>query len=227
MAGVREKGVIVAIDGPAGAGKSTVAKLLARSLGYTLVDTGAMYRAVALAALDRSVDLDDGDALAVVARALTLAFVDGLLHVDGRSREAELRSARVGDAASRVSRFGPVRDALLGQQRALGRQGGVVLEGRDIGTVVFPDAEAKFFVTASDEERARRRFLELAARGETVDHGNVLGEIKERDRRDRERAVAPLRQADDALLVDTTGRSIEEVVESLRREVIARAQPSD
>jgi cytidylate kinase len=211
----RAKGIVVAIDGPAGAGKSTISKLVAARLGYTLVDTGAIYRAVALLSRRRGIAWDDGASLGALARGLRVEFVDGALVVDGERPGDALRTAEMGLGASRVSAHPEVRAALLGVQREMGRDGGVVLEGRDIGTVVYPDAELKVFLVASDEERARRRMVELEARGEAVTLSRVLQEIRERDRRDEDRAVAPLRRAEGAELVDTTGRSIEELVEAL------------
>lgn len=212
---MRAKGIVIAIDGPAGAGKSTISRLVAARLGYTLVDTGALYRAVALVAKRRGIGWDDGAALGELARGLRLAFVEGALVVDGERPGDALRTAEMGLGASRVSAHPEVRAALLGVQRDLGREGGVVLEGRDIGTVVYPDAELKIFLVASDEERARRRMAELEARGEAVTLGRVLDEIRERDRRDEERAIAPLRRAEGAELVDTTGRTIDELVAQL------------
>lgn len=204
---------VVAIDGPAGAGKSTVARAVADALGYLLVDTGALYRGLALAARERGVDWDDGPALAALARQIELSFgPDGRLRIDGVDRDDDIRSPEMGQGASKVSAHPEVRQALLGIQRALGAAGGVVLEGRDIGTVVFPDAEVKVFLTAAPEERARRRVGDLARRGIQADYDEVLASIRERDERDERRAVAPLRPADDAWILDSTGLSLEEVV---------------
>ena len=163
---MRPRGVIVAIDGPAGAGKSTLSRRLAERVGYTLVDTGALYRAVALSARRRGVAHDDGPALGALASSLRFAYVDGQLEVDGERYGDALRTSETSAGASRVSAHAEVRSALLGVQREMGRAGGVVLEGRDIGTVVYPDAELKVFLVASDEERARRRLAELVERGE-------------------------------------------------------------
>ncbi len=224
--GKRARGVVVAIDGPAGAGKSTVARELARRLGYVLVDTGALYRGVALAARERGVDWQDGDALGALAGALRLGFEmapDGTprLTIDGRQRAAEIRTPEMSMGASHVSKHPPVRAALMGIQRRLGREGGVVLEGRDIGTVVFPDAEAKIFLTASAEVRARRRVEDLAERGIEADFETTLREVQERDAQDSQREVAPLKPAADSITVDTTGVPIGEVVRRL--EEIARS----
>ncbi len=207
--------MIVAIDGPAGAGKSTLSKRVAEALGYTLVDTGALYRAVALWAHRRGIAWDDGAALGAMTSTLRFAFVEGALEVDGERPGDALRTSETSLGASRVSTHPEVRAALLGVQRDMGREGGVVLEGRDIGTVVYPDAEVKIFLVASDEERAKRRLAELLARGEDATLGRVLEELRERDRRDEERAVAPLRMAEGATRVDTTGRTLDDLVGEL------------
>jgi cytidylate kinase len=223
---VSGKRIVVAIDGPAGAGKSTVARELASRLGYVLVDTGALYRGVALAARARNVDWSDGPALGALARTLDLEFrtaQDGKphLHVDGIDRERELRTPEMAMAASNVSRHPEVRQALLNIQRRLGHDGGVVLEGRDIGTVVFPDAEAKIFLTASPETRASRRVEDMGARGISAEFETTLREVRARDAQDEGRAVAPLKPAPDSVLVDTSGMSVEQVVDRLL--AIARA----
>lgn len=223
---MRPRGVIVAVDGPAGAGKSTLSRRLAERVGYTLVDTGALYRAVALSARRRGVAHDDGPALGALASSLRFAYVDGQLEVDGERYGDALRTSETSAGASRVSAHAEVRSALLGVQREMGRAGGVVLEGRDIGTVVYPDAELKVFLVASDEERARRRLAELVERGEAASLEGVLGELRERDRRDEERAVAPLRMAEGAIRLDTTGRTLESLVDELAalvRSAVARA----
>jgi cytidylate kinase len=220
----RARGFVVAIDGPAGAGKSTVSRRLADRLGYTLVDTGALYRAVALAAQRAGLSWEDGAAVGAMAHELArrgaIAWVrdaDGTSHLElhGTRPGPAIRTLEIGQGASVVSKHPEVRDALLALQRSLGAEGGVVLEGRDIGTVVFPDAEVKVFLTASDEERARRRRLELEAKGERPDEALVLAEIRERDRRDSMRPVAPLRQAEDAVRLDTSALREDEVVDRL------------
>jgi cytidylate kinase len=221
---------IVAIDGPAGAGKSTAARRLASRLGFAMVDTGAIYRAVALAASRDGIAFDDDARLAQLLPRLRIRFEPApgsgqRVLLDGEDVSAAIRTAPISLGASAVSARPVVRDALLGLQRRLAiAEGnrGAVLEGRDIGTVVFPDAEAKFFLTASAEERARRRHAELRARGEDVPFETVLAEQVQRDRDDSQRAVAPLRPADDALQVDTTGLSLEAVVERLAGEVVRR-----
>lgn len=211
---------VVAIDGPAGAGKSTVALKLAQHLGFLLVDTGALYRGIALSAMERGLDLDDGEALGHLANSLQLTFAQDAagpprLHIDGADRSADIRSPEVSDGASRVSRHSQVREALLGIQRNLGAAGGVVLEGRDIGTVVFPDAEVKIFLTADPAIRAGRRVTDLQARGVEVDLAQTMADLEQRDARDMERTVAPLRAASDAVQVDTSHMGLDAVVAQL------------
>lgn len=223
------KPFVVAVDGPAGAGKSTVSCGLARSLGFRYVDTGAMYRVVGVLAREQGLDLDDGEGLGSLCARLRIAFEDRPdgVHTwaDGRDLTAAIRSADAGQWASRVSALPEVRQRLVAMQRALGAEGGVVMEGRDIGTVVFPDAAVKIFLTASAAERARRRCEELAARGIRVDPATVEREIAERDARDRGREHAPLRPAADAVVVDTTDRTVEEVIAQLRALVDAARKP--
>ncbi|HWP64928.1 MAG TPA: (d)CMP kinase [Candidatus Limnocylindria bacterium] len=206
---------VVAIDGPAGAGKSSASRALAARLGFTYVDTGSMYRAVGLLAKERGIALDDDPALARLIDALRIDSAGERLVIDGRDLSAAVRSAEAGELASRVSTRPVVRERLVALQRAIGRRGDVVMEGRDIGTVVFPDAGLKVFLTASPEERARRRARELAARGEPADERQLAADIARRDRRDSERAHSPLRPAADAVIVDTTGMDLATVVDRL------------
>lgn len=219
--------IVVTIDGPAGAGKSTVAKQLAKRLGYRLLDTGAIYRAVALSAQRRAISWADAEACARIARDLDIRFdfVGEKNHVflGDEDVSAAIRTPEVSQGASQVSAHPPVRAALLELQRRLAAGGGVVVEGRDTGTVVFPQAEAKFFLTATEEERARRRVAELAATGAAVDYDQTLREIRERDQRDASRDVAPMKPAPDAVLVDSSTQTIEQVVDSLASVVQARA----
>lgn len=223
----REKPV-VAIDGPVGSGKTTVARLTAKRLGYVLVDTGAIYRCLALAARRARVDWQDGPRLAALAGAIGVSFEDGehgqRVLLDGADVSEEIRQPQISQGASKVSAHPEVRAALLGLQRRLGEHGGVVMEGRDIGTVVFPDAEIKIFVSGSPEIRARRRFDELVARGVQVDFDETLREVVERDRRDEQRAVAPLKPAADAEIVDSGPLSAEQVTDLIVSRVQAYLQ---
>lgn len=213
---------VVALDGPAGAGKSSVAIALARRLGLSYVETGAIYRAVAYVALVRGVSLDDGEALAGIAEELDIRFqLNGEVNqvwLFGEEVTSRLRANEVSTGASKVSAHPAVRAALLELQRKLGRQGaGSVLEGRDIGTVVFPESRHKFFVTASPEARARRRFLQLQAEGREVSLEQLVADIQKRDEADSKRAVAPMKPASDAVVVDTTGMTLEQVVDHITR----------
>ena len=211
--------MIVAIDGPAGAGKSTVAQRVARALGFQLIDTGAMFRAVAWQALERGVGVDDADGLEAVARSLEFSFAfEGEVNVarcNGEVLGAEIRTERVSAIASHVSAHPGVRSALLESQREMGRRHSSVLEGRDIGTVVFPGAEVKVFLTASSSQRAQRRAEQLRERGEAADVDAIQRDIEARDARDAEREHAPLKRADDAVAVDTTSMGVDEVVETI------------
>ena len=210
------KRLVVAIDGPAGAGKSTTARLLAERLGYDLLDTGAIYRTLALLARRLGIGWDDGPAVAALAEDLDIRFFldqgHNRVRVGDMDVSEDIRTPQISDGASRVSALPEVRAALLDLQRRLGAAGGVVVEGRDIGTVVFPRAEAKFYLTATAAERARRRTAELRAAGRPADEAEVLADIEARDARDMGRAVAPLRRADDAVEIDSSHLSRDEVV---------------
>jgi cytidylate kinase len=209
--------MIVAIDGPSGAGKSTLAKRIAKDLRFTYLDTGAIYRALALKILRRAVDLNDTATLSAMVNDTTIDLreTNGQLQVflDGEDVSASIRTPEVSQMASRASALAMVRHRLLDLQRALGRRGNVVAEGRDIGTVVFPDAQVKIFLNASIEERARRRCDELHAAGRAVSLNETIREMEERDKRDSERDLAPLRKADDAVALDSSGLTADGVAE--------------
>jgi len=211
------KPFVLAIDGPAGAGKSTTARGVARRLGLLHVDSGAMYRAVAWHALQRGVSLDDEPALVALVERTRIAPGPNGVTVDGASVEGAIRSAEAGEAASRVALHPGLRRSLVQLQRSFARPPGLVMEGRDIGTVVFPDADLKIFVSASPEARAERRYLELRSKGESADRSSIVAQIRERDRRDTERAASPLVRAPDAILLDTTCIGEEEQVDLASR----------
>ncbi len=210
---------VVTIDGPSGSGKGTVAKRVAESLGWQLLDSGALYRAVGLLALERGIPLHDHEALSALALALPITFhpgADGVsVHLEGRSRDADLRTEECGAAASAVAAVPAVRAALLARQRAFRQAPGLVADGRDMGTVVFPDAPFKVFLTASAEERAQRRHKQLMEKGVATTLAALLEEIQARDARDIGRSVAPLKAAEDALCIDSTGMSIGQVVQAV------------
>jgi len=207
--------MVIAVDGPAGAGKSTVARSLAERLGFTYLDSGAMYRCVALAALDRDADPDDPVAMGALASSLEIALDPGRVHLDGDDVSLAVREPRVSEAASRVSVHRAVREAMVARQREMIATGSYVTEGRDIGTVVSPDAPLKVYLTASPEERARRRALQTGENPEAV-----LAAQRERDARDEGREHSALRPAEDAVELDTTDLTLEEVVD--RIEALAR-----
>lgn len=207
--------LIVAIDGPSGAGKGTIAREVAARIGYRHVDTGAMYRAVAWKSVQEGLDLSDENAVAALAARAQIVVGDGAIAVDGHDVREAIRTPEIDAAAAAVARQPRVREVLIAQQRAMGADGGVVMEGRDIGTVVFPRAHVKIYLDASPEERARRRATDpahAAGRGGTAVR-DVASALAARDRSDSTRAVSPLAVAADAFVVDTTGVPIEEVVE--------------
>jgi cytidylate kinase len=210
----------IAIDGPAAAGKSTIGELLAQRLGYLYLDTGAMYRAVTWVALERGIDIADEEAIAALAEKVEINITrptvdDGrqyTVYANGQDVTWQIRQPEVDANVSPVSAYPGVRQALTEQQRRIGRQGRIVMMGRDIGTVVLPDADLKIYLGATVEERARRRHREILERGEEANYGEILASMRRRDKIDSEREAAPLRPADDAIIIDTTELSIAEVL---------------
>ncbi len=215
--------MIIAIDGPAGSGKSTIAKLVAKRLNYRYIDTGAMYRAVAWTAQKKGLSLTDETAMAELARSLKIEFVPGAdgqsVLVDGENATAHLKNETVGKGAATVAAQKSVREVLVARQRQIGETGNVVMDGRDIGTVVFPQANKKFFFVADAEERGRRRYEELKSKNPDLDLKIIIEEIQQRDHEDCNRKISPLVRAEDALEVDTTRLSIEEVADHVLKNI--------
>ena len=218
------KKVIIAIDGPSGAGKSTVGKMLAKELGYLYIDTGAMYRAIGLKAVREGVELKEGEALRNLCERTEVRLVQDnngfKVYLDNEDVSEAIRTPEMGMVASAVSAQPCVRERLLQLQRELGEGGGVVLEGRDIGTVVFPDAEVKFYLDAKVEERAKRRWLEFQAKGMETDLQKTIEDVAKRDYDDSHREIAPLKKAQDAVIVDSSGLGIDEVVALMKKKVL-------
>ncbi|MGP0173498.1 (d)CMP kinase [Pseudomonas sp. NCHU5208] len=213
---------VITVDGPSGSGKGTVCALLAKQLGWNLLDSGALYRLLAFAAGNHGIDLTNEEALKQLAAHLDVQFTDKRIVLEGEEVTDAIRNEQVGAGASMVASLPAVREALLQRQRAFREMPGLVADGRDMGTVVFSDAPLKVFLTASAEERARRRYLQLKGKGDDVNLASLLDEIRARDERDTQRAVAPLKPAADALVLDSTELSIEQVLERILSEVAAR-----
>ena len=214
-------GYNVAIDGPAGAGKSTIAKLVAKEKGYIYVDTGAMYRGLAIHFLNRGIDPEDREAVAEACRdaEVTIGYEDGVqqIYLNGENVASMLRAEETGNMASKTSAIPEVREKLLELQRSLAREKDVIMDGRDIGTNILPNADVKIYLTASVETRARRRYDELQEKGEDCSLEEISRDIRERDERDMTREIAPLKKADDAVLVDSSDMTIQQVVDEICR----------
>lgn len=212
----------IAIDGPSGAGKSTIAKKAAEKLGVDYIDTGAMYRAVGLKMRRENIQPADEKALKDMLDRTEINFIDGKIFLDGRDVEKDIRTPEISAAASECAQAASVREKLVAVQRKIGHEKSVIMDGRDIGTNVFRDAQFKFYLTAEPEERARRRFKELQERGENVNYQDILNDVKERDYRDTHRKLNPLKKADDAMEIDSTNMNIEEVVDEICTSILER-----
>lgn len=221
-----KRGPVIAVDGPAGSGKSTLARLLAEKLHFTYIDTGAMYRAVALRAYEQGIDIEDEDSLKNLCSKINLYFENkngiNRIFIDGDDYSEKIRTPFVSQLSSKVSSKKTVRDAMVRLQRLLAAKGSVIMEGRDIGTVVFPDANLKFYIDASPEVRGRRRYAELKEKGENVSLDTIIAEEKARDKQDSTREHAPLKKADDAVLIDTSNMNLEEVLNVMMKTVKER-----
>ena len=223
-----KKGLIIAIDGPAASGKSTTAQLLAQKLGYVYIDTGAMYRACALKAKKMGIDINDEESIRELLDDIDIRIENhnskNRIYLDGEDVSEDIRADDISALASAISAIPAVRYKMVELQRKMGEKGGVILDGRDIGTFVFPTAEVKFFLTASPEVRAKRRWLELKQKGVNKDFSEVLADLVKRDNKDSQRALAPLKKADDAIEVDTSNMTIEEQTDCLYQIICSRME---
>ena len=213
--------ITIAIDGPGGAGKSTIAKLVAKRLDIDYIDTGAMYRAIAYKTVNENIDTNEDKSIRTMLDDTEIDFIGGSIYLDGQCVDKQIRTPEISQMASKVSALGPVREKLVELQRKMGHEKSVIMDGRDIGTNVLTDAAYKFFMTASAEERAQRRYKELIEKGESVTFEQVLSDINQRDKNDMERELNPLRKAEDATEIDTTGLSIEEVADVILKNIVS------
>nr|WP_314495337.1 (d)CMP kinase [uncultured Peptostreptococcus sp.] len=204
--------LVIAIDGPAGAGKSTISKLIAKNLGINYIDTGAMYRAITYKCIKEDIDINDIQRVVDLCSRTDVDFVDNNIYLDGQRLDEEIRTLQVSSRVSDVAKIPQVREFLLEKQREIGKRSDVILDGRDVGTHIFPDTKYKFFLNASAQERGRRRYQELIDKGQSVALEEIIEDIKKRDHIDSTREVAPLVKADDAIEVDTTSMTIDQVV---------------
>ncbi|QSQ10121.1 Cytidylate kinase [Koleobacter methoxysyntrophicus] len=212
----------IAIDGPAGAGKSTIAKILAEKLGMNYIDTGAMYRAITLKAIENNIDFNDVSSLINLVNNTDIKISNGRIYLDSKDVTDKIRTPLVSQKVSKIAAISEIREKMICLQRELAENGNVIMDGRDIGTVVLPNASLKFFITATVEERAKRRFLELKAKGYDVNYDNIKKEILSRDEQDMKRKISPLKLAEDAIVIDTSNKEIEEIIQEILQQHITR-----
>ncbi|NPV42385.1 MAG: (d)CMP kinase [Firmicutes bacterium] len=212
----------IAIDGPAGAGKSTIAKILAEKLGMNYIDTGAMYRAITLKAIENNIDFNDVSSLINLVNNTDIKTSNGRIYLDSKDVTDKIRTPLVSQKVSKIAEISEIREKMICLQRELAENGNVIMDGRDIGTVVLPNASLKFFITATVEERAKRRFLELKAKGYDVNYDNIKKEILSRDEQDMKRKISPLKLAEDAIVIDTSNKEIKEIIQEILQHHITR-----
>lgn len=212
----------IAIDGPAGAGKSTIAKILAEKLGMNYIDTGAMYRAITLKAIENNIDFNDVSSLINLVNNTDIKISNGRIYLDNKDVTNKIRTPLVNQKVSIIAAISEIREKMIYLQKKLAEDGNVIMDGRDIGTVVLPNASLKFFITATVEERAKRRFLELKAKGYDVNYDNIKKEILSRDEQDMKRKISPLKLAEDAIVIDTSNKEIEEIIQEILQQHITR-----